>query len=153
MKINVAQAVVLLLVAMSVFVGVQMYVNSVDVSGVPYAGYIQAVFSTGAMTVVVTLLVNVGGYIENAVGANADVKYEASKLGATFARYAVYMAIITTTIIGLTQGTPFAPYAAEIAAGLSLAADLLKRSIQKVIAGPQPAATPPPDPPAAAAPS
>lgn len=132
MKINAALAIVLLLVIIAVVVGVQTYVNSVDASSILGGAYVRAFFSTSIVTVAITFLVNIGGYIENTVAANTDVQYEAKQLGQTFAKYAVYMTAFSSMITALTLNTPAQPYAAEIAAGLSLIVDLIKRSLAKL---------------------
>ena len=132
MKFNPAVAIIVLLVVIAVVVGVQTYINTVDASTIPGGVYVKAFFSTASVTVAVTFLVNIGGYIENAVASKSNIQYEASQLGATFARYTVYMTAFSSMITAVTIGTPAAAYAAEIAAGLSLIIDLVKRSLAKL---------------------
>ena len=132
MKFNPALAIIVLLVVIAVVVGVQTYINTVDASTIPGGVYVKAFFSTASVTVAVTFLVNIGCYIENAVASKSDIQYEASQLGATFARYTVYMTAFSSMITAVTIGTPAAAYAAEIAAGLSLIIDLVKRSLAKL---------------------
>jgi hypothetical protein len=139
MKLNVSQAVVILLVLIAVVVAVQTAITLVDVSTVP-AGwqgswvYIRAIVTGATATVLVTLLVNIGGYVGNVTKGNTEVVYEANQLGQTLARYTVYMTAFTGMILALTQGTPAAPYASSIAAGISVIVDVAKRSLDKIAA-------------------
>jgi hypothetical protein len=132
-------AVVILLVAFAVLSGIQAYVQSVDITSIPQEWQplwqgISYVFTTSAATILFTFIRNILGYAENWFEANpaqrSQIKYEAGKLAATWAKYELYLKGYTAAILALTADTPYNQYAVYIAGAAGLLTDLITKAIK-----------------------
>jgi len=135
------QAIVILLVAFGCLFAIQAAVKTVDVADVPeeYQSLWRAisyVFTTQTSVILFTFLRNILGYAENWFAASPKEKekiaYEAGLLGATWAKYQVYVSGFTVAITSLTTGTPYQEEAAYIAGALGLLVDFVTRAITKL---------------------
>lgn len=139
MKLNIYMAIVVIIVAFAVLSGIQYAVQTVDASTIPpewqtvWQG-IAYIFTTSAATPLFTFLRNLLGYAENWFEANPDERekmhYEAGKLGATWAKFQVYIMGFTAAIQALTIGTPLQPHAVFIAGAIGIVVDLIVKAIK-----------------------
>lgn len=136
MKLNLAQAIALLLIVVTVLVTIQVLVSTVDINTLPanLQPFWQAVvifFSSGAVIVAFSFLRNITGFIENILQgeAGASVQYEAKQLGATVTRFTAYVAMFETLLRVLFIGTPYGPYATLLAGGLGTIFDITVKAI------------------------
>lgn len=138
MKINIYAAIVVIIVAFAVLSGIQYAVQTVNPSTIPaewqttWLGIVY-IFTTSAATPLFTFLRNILGYAENWFEANpnerAKMQYEASKLGATWAKFQVYITGFTAAIQALTVGTPLQQHAVYIAGAIGIIIDLIVKAI------------------------
>jgi len=143
MNVNLKLAIVLLVVSFAVLSGIQALVASVDPSTIApefqslWQGIIY-VFTSGAATVAFTFLRNILGYAENKLEASPEkrsqIQYEANLLGATAARYALYVYGLTAAIQALFAGTPYQIHATSIAGAIGIITDLVVKSINDLAA-------------------
>lgn len=133
------QAVVILLVALALVMGIQTAVQTVDVATLPeeFQGLWNAIvyiFTTEKAIILFVFLRNILGYLENWFEAEdkEQIKYEAGLLGATWAKYQVYIGGFTVAITMLTTGTPYQQHAAYIAGAVGLLVDFVTRAITKL---------------------
>ena len=70
MTLNVKQAIPILLVIISAVVALQTYILQLDTGALPFGIYLKAIFSTASVTIIISFLVNIGGYIENIFGSD-----------------------------------------------------------------------------------
>ena len=134
--LTLTQAVMLLLVAVSVLVAFQVAAASVDINSLPAAFQTpwQAVvifFSSGAVIAAFAFLRNILGYIENKLDNSSDaaIQYEASQLGATLVRFTVYVAALETLLRTLFIGTQYEPYAIVLAGAIGVVFDIVLKAI------------------------
>jgi len=141
MRVNYPLAVVLLLVAFAVLSAIAMAVKTVDVATIQaefqgiWAG-IAYIFNTSSVTVLFVFIRNLLGYAENWLEAKpeerAKIQYEARLLGATWAKYEVYVKGFTAAIMALSTGTPYYEHATVIAGALGLLVDYITRAIKSL---------------------
>jgi hypothetical protein len=137
MKLNLAEAVTILLVAAAVLVGIQLSLSTINVSTLPTSlqpvlKYLVYIFDGGASIVIFTFVRNCLGYVENnfqGTSAGTAISYEANQLGATIARFSVYVTSIQTLIITLFAGTPYVAYAGLIAGAIGTVFDMVLKSL------------------------
>ena len=161
MKLNAGQAILILLVTAAVLLGIQVAVQSVSVSSLPTGlqstwKYIEYVFDGGAAIVIFTFVRNIFGYAENVLQgttAGATISYDASQLGATLTRYAVYVSSIQTLITALFAGTPYVAYAGLIAGAIGTIFDMILKSVNDLGDALKPTTTPTPLPTSTPAPA
>jgi hypothetical protein len=131
--LTLTQAVMLLIVALSVLVAFQVAAASVDINSLPVAfqPVWQAVvifFSSGAVIVAFSFIRNILGYIENKLDGTA-VHYEASQLGATLTRFTVYVVAAETILRTLFINTPYEPYAVALAGAIGIIFDIILKAV------------------------
>jgi len=140
-KVNYRLAVVILLVAFAVLTGIQEAVKTVDSATIPQEWQtiwqgIKYVFTTSAACILFTFIRNILGYAENWFEASPEerrkLSYEAGQLGATWAKYEVYLKGYTAAILALTIGTPYQEYAVYIAGAAGLITDFITKAIKKI---------------------
>jgi len=141
-KVDYKLAVVILLVAFAVLSGIQAAVQSVDPGTIPqewqtlWQGIVY-IFTTSRATILFIFIRNILGYAENWFDARPEergqLKYEARKLGATWAKYEVYLKGYTAAILALTAGTPYNQYAVYIAGAAGLITDLITKAIKDIV--------------------
>jgi len=144
MKLNLAQAIVVLLASFAVLTGIQAIVVSVDISTIstewqPFWQGIVYIFTSGVATVAFTFLRNILGYAENKLEAadpqtRSQIQYEAGLLGATLTRYALYIYGFTAAVTALFAGTPYQAYATSIAGAIGIILDLVIKAINDLAA-------------------
>lgn len=141
MKLNLASAIVILLVAFAVLSGIQAAVQTVDPATLPkewqpiWQGVIY-VFTTSAASILFTFIRNILGYAENWFETSPEnrsqIQYEAGKLAATWARYEVYIKGFTAAIQAYTAGTPLSQHAVYIAGAIGLIVDLIRKALKDI---------------------
>jgi hypothetical protein len=140
MKINLYQAIIILIAAVAVLSGIQALISTINPDTVPsnlqfiYYG-LAYVFLSGTGTVLFTFLRNIMGYAENKLNADPSVRsqiqYEAGMLGATAAKYATFIYGFTAAIQAVTMGTPYYAYATYIAGAIGLVVDMFVGALKK----------------------
>jgi len=137
--VRLYQAIVILFVALAVLLSIQTFVQTVPVESIPeefrevWNGIVY-VFTTSFAAVLFTFLRNILGYAENWFEASPEerekLRYEARLLGATWAKYEVYLKGYTAAIVALTAGTPYEKYAVYIAGAVGLITDFITKAIK-----------------------
>jgi hypothetical protein len=137
-KINFWQAIVILLMALSVLAGLQALVSMVDPSALPKEFQtiwqdLVYIFGSGLGVVIFTFLRNILGFVENKLEANDatrdKIHYEANLLGATATKFALYIYGFTAAIQILFAGTVYQQYAVYIAGAIGIILDLILKAI------------------------
>lgn len=150
MKLNLWQAVAILLVSFAILSAIQALVATVDTSTIPselqgiWQGVVY-VFTSGVASVGFTFLRNILGYAENKLEADpqtrGQIHYEAGLLGATLTRYTLYVYGFTAAIQTGFAGTPYQQHATVIAGAIGIILDLVIKAINDLGAKTQPVVT------------
>lgn len=137
-KINLRYAIIILIAAAIVFIGLQVVVSNVDPNSVPAIlqpvwDIIVYIFNAPAVIIAFTFLRNIMGYIENKFQeAGQQLQYDAKQLAETFSRFSVYIYGLTAAIQAALIGTPYAQYSLEIAGAIGLVFDMFIRALKEL---------------------
>jgi len=136
-----AVAVVILFVAFAVLSGIQIAIQTVDVTTLPeeylwFYNAIAYVFTTSAATMLFTFARNIFGYVENYLESTPTqrqmLNYEAGQLGATWAKYQAMIMSFTVAIQAFSVGTPYEIAAVYIAGAIAFIIDLITKKLADI---------------------
>lgn len=138
---KLTEAIVILLVAFAVLSAVQTALQTVDVSTIPQElvwvyNALTYVFTTSAGTMLFTFARNIFGYVENYFESSTSerqaLKYEARKLGATWAKYQAMIMSFTAAIQAFSVGTPYEQAAVYIAGATAFILDVVTKKLADI---------------------
>ena len=134
MKINVYQAIAILLLVAGVLGGVTVAVHELLPAPAypeylwPFIDGLKYVFTTSAIAPFFVMVINVFGYFKNKVG-NKQIEYEAGKLAETWLIYEGIFKGAAPFIVILLQGTPWSAYSYWIAGSIAFVLNLVTKTV------------------------
>lgn len=140
---RLATAVVILLVAFAVLQSIYTGIKTIDPSTIPeewkfFYDSLIYIFGTTSTTILFTFARNILGYAENWFGthpeARKQLKYEARKLGETWAKYQASIMSLTAGLQAIFVGTPWQTHATYIAGATAFILDLITKKLNDIAA-------------------